>query len=291
MDAHVRRELALQGAARAELVRVKCNMPRTGAVDPFLLAEKRGCEVRFMSLPSLEGVYSPTPRPVIILGSQRPAGRRAFTCAHELGHHEFKHGTRLDELNAGRFQKDADPDEYLADMFAAFLLMSQASLRRAFKDRALEPSTIEPMQVFQLACHFGVGYSTLIDQMTWTLKMLPAEKCEKLLRIQPKEFKSYFGGSPQSEVFLVDEFWKDRTVDLEIGDILVFHKGALLEDSHRLLHHGTVDGRQAFKAISKGYARAFHKNTDWGLNIRIASKHYAGLAQHRFFDDPEEEVR
>jgi Zn-dependent peptidase ImmA (M78 family) len=121
MNNNARRELILRAAAHAERVRIKCSIARTASVDPFLLANKQGCEVRFMSLPSLEGVYSPTPRSVIIIGSQRPKGRRRFTCAHELGHHEFKHGARVEELNAGRFQKNKDSDEFLADMFGAFL--------------------------------------------------------------------------------------------------------------------------------------------------------------------------
>ncbi len=291
MDAHTRRELALRGAAHAELVRIKCGIPRTAAVDPFLLAEKRGCEVRFMSLASLEGVYSPIPRPVIVLGSHRPAGRRAYTCAHELAHHEFRHGTRLDELNVGRCQKDKDPDEFLADIFAAFILMSQGGIRRALKDRKILPTTMESMQVFQLACYFGVGYSTIMDHMTWTLKILHPEKREELLRIQPRELKAQFGCVPQSEVVLVDELWRDRAVDLEVGDILVLYKDAVVEGGPQLIQHGNFDGRPSFKAVSKGYARAFHRTIDWGVNIRIASKQYQGLAQHRFLGEPKEGVQ
>ena len=90
MDNYARRDLVLRAAERAERVRMECGIAPTSAVDPILVAQKRNCEVRFLTLPSLEGVYSPFPRPVIILGSQRPVGRRSFTCGHELGHHEFK---------------------------------------------------------------------------------------------------------------------------------------------------------------------------------------------------------
>ncbi len=290
MDIYTRRKLALRAAARAEHVRVRCDIPRAAAVDPILVAEKQNCEVRFMSLPSLEGVYSPTPRPVIILGSQRSLGRRAFTCAHELGHHEFEHGTRIEELNAGGFQGGKDPDEFLAEMFAAFLLMSQGSVRRAFKDRHIQPHGVKPMQVFRLACYLGVGYGTLIDHMTWTLRLLLPQERESLLQTQPKELKAQFGGSPQSEVVLVDGFWRDRAVDLEIGDILVLHQGAAVENGPRLAPHGAIDGQKTFKAMARGYVRAFHINSKWAVNIRIASKHYEGLARYRFLDDHEEGI-
>ncbi len=154
-----------------------------------------------------------------------------------MGHHEFKHGTRVEKLNAGRFQGDKDPDEFLADMFAAFLLMSQGSIRRALKDRHIQPQGVNPMQVFRLACYLGVGYGTLIDHMTWTLRLLDPHQREGLLQVQPKELKAQLGGLPQSEVVLVDGFWRDRAVDLEIGDILVLHQGAAVEDGPRLAPH------------------------------------------------------
>lgn len=290
MNTYARRELILRAAACAEKLRIDCNIVRTAPVDPLILAEKRNCEVRFMSLPSLEGVYSPTPRPVIILGSQRYRGRRAFTCAHELGHHEFKHGARVEELNEGRFQRNKDPDEFLADMFAAFLLMSQGSIRRAFKDRQMQPYRVESMEVFRLSCYFGVGYSTLIDHMTLTLGLLLHQQREKL-RTEFKDLKAKFGCSPQSEVVLVDEFWRDRAVDLEIGDILVLHQGAVVEDGPRLTPHGMIDGQKMFKAAARGYIRAFHNKSDWAVNIRIAPRHYEGLARYRFLEDPEESTQ
>lgn len=288
MGASSRRELALQAAAHAEHVRIKCAIAQAAAVDPLLVAEKQGCEVRFMALPSLDGAYSPTPRPVIVLGSQRPKGRRAFTCAHELGHHEFKHGARIEELNARQFQKYTDSEEFLADMFATFLLMSQASVRRALKDREIQLHGVQPMQVLRLACYFGVGYGTLIDHMALTLKLLGPQQRESLLQTQPKELKAHFSCSPQSDVILVDGLWRDRAVDLDIGDILVLHQGVAVEDGPCLTPHGTNDGQQMFKAVSRGYIRAFHKSSDWAVNIRVASKHYEGLAQYRFLHDPEE---
>jgi Zn-dependent peptidase ImmA (M78 family) len=291
MNAFARRELSLRAAAHAEHVRVKCDIGRTSALDPFQVAEMRGCEIRYMSLPSLEGVYSPTPKPVIVLGSQRPAGRRAFTCAHELGHHEFKHGARVEELNASRFQSYKDPDEFLAEMFGAFLLMSQGSIRRALKDRALRPDMIQPIQAFVLASYFGVGYSTLIEHMTWTLKLLQAKQRETLLKIQPKELKAQFGCAPQSEVIVVDDFWKNRAVDLEIGDILIIRKDVAIENGPLLIPQGTIDRQQMFRAASRGYVRASLKDNEWAVNIRVASKHYQGLARYRFLDDPEEDTQ
>src|SRR5947209_14102365 len=64
-------------------------------VCPYDLAEKLGIEVRFIDLPSMEGMYCKNPNPIILVSSLRPAGRQGFNCAHELGHHVFKHGTHV----------------------------------------------------------------------------------------------------------------------------------------------------------------------------------------------------
>ena len=206
-----------------------------------------------------------------------------------MGHHEFKHGTRIDELNHNGFQnKKRDPDEFLADMFAAFLLIPQGGIRRTMKDRKLHPPHIEPMDIFRMAAYFGVGYATLINHMTFTLQILHRDHREVLLRVQPKQLKAQFGGVPQSEVIIVDELWRDRAVDLEKGDILVLPKGIAIDNDSRLIAQGTFDGQQTFRAVSQGLTRAFHENGNWAVNVRVASKHYEGLAQHRFLDDPEE---
>lgn len=290
MDFATRKRLTLQAASQAQIVRVKCRINRGAAIDPISVAETIGCEVRFMPLPSLEGLYSPTPGPVIVLGSERPAGRRAYTCAHEIGHNEFRHGTRIDEFINDNTPETDDPDEFLANMFAAFLLMPKSIIQKGLKERQIQPLRIEPMQVFRMASYLNVGYGTLINHMTWTLNLLGRQQGKNLLRTQPKELKSQFGGSPQCEVIIVDRLWQDRTVDLEIGDILVFHGNAILDDTSRLSSVGTIDGQKTYRAVSKGYARAFDEHGDWAVNIRIASKHYEGLARFRFYPDPEEEI-
>lgn len=290
MDFPTRKRLTLQAASQAQIVRLRCKIKHGAAIDPISVAEELGCEVRFMALPSLEGIYSPTPRPVIVLGSERPAGRRAFTCAHEIGHNRFKHGTRLDEyVNDSTLEID-DPDEFIANMFASFLLMPKSLVQKTLKERQIQPQRMEPLQIFRMASHLNVGYGTLINHMTWTLKLLSIQQCKNLLRIRPKEIKAHFGGSPQGEVIIVDEFWQDRAVDLEIGDILVLHGGTTLDDASRLSYAGTVDGEKTYKAVLRGYARAFNGKNDWAANIRIASKHYEGLARFRFYADPEEDI-
>jgi Zn-dependent peptidase ImmA (M78 family) len=291
IDYQTRRKLVLKATAQAEKVRIKCKVGRTAPSDPIAISEQRGCDVRFMPLPSLEGIYAPDePRATIILGSERSAGRRNFTCAHELGHHEFKHGMHVEELNMGRQKPSESEDEFLADMFAGSLLMPKAAVFRELKNRCIDPNKIVPIQAFELSSFFGVGYSSLIEHMTWTLSLLNSQQRKDLLKVAPKSFKSIFGSEAAFGLVIVNEHWKDRAIDLDIGDTLVLPSGAAVEDNAYMKHQGFVDEKSVFKALKRGYSRTYTEHNDWAANIRIAPKNYEGLARHRFLDDPEENI-
>ena len=95
-------DLAMQALIQATQVRQMAGLGPTDPVNIYDLAKQRGVEVRFVDIPSLEGMYLKlNQRPEIFISSHRPAGRQASTCGHELGHHEFKHGTQIDEYLDG----------------------------------------------------------------------------------------------------------------------------------------------------------------------------------------------
>lgn len=273
----------------AERVRVRVGVPRTAPVDPVGVAEACGCEVRFMRLPSLEGVYSPVPRPVVVLGAERPAGRRAFNCAHEVGHHVFGHGIRIEALNVRRYARNKPADEFSADVFAGFLLMSQSSVRRTLKERGWNSSTVTPEQVFRLASFFGVGYGTIVNHLAWSLGLLQRDCANELLRTQPREIKARFGAAPGSEVVLVDTHWQHRAVDLEVGDTLVLPAGAAIDVGRQLQPLSIMSEQVMFRAAAPGYSRAFIDKLHWAVNMRVSRKQYEGISSYRFYEDVEED--
>ena len=105
------------------------------AICVYDLAQRLGIEVRFMDTPSMEGMYYGGSDPYIIISSLRPPGRRAFTCAHELGHHIRGDGMHVDELVEQRKRPVIDPNEFAADCFAGALLMPKMAVERAFAIR------------------------------------------------------------------------------------------------------------------------------------------------------------
>ncbi len=66
-------------------------------ICPFNLAEAMGFDVRFVKISSFEGMYL-SDKLIILIGAERPEGRKNFTCAHEIGHHVLGHGTVIDEV-------------------------------------------------------------------------------------------------------------------------------------------------------------------------------------------------
>jgi Zn-dependent peptidase ImmA (M78 family) len=289
MDWHQQQQLAKKAALEAERIRHFVKVLSYAPVDPFDTAIKCGCDVRFVSLPSVEGIYSPEPKPAILIGSDRPAGRRSFTCAHELGHHIFKHGARVEELNTQKQTCQRSPEEFMADVFAGLFLMSQISVSRALKDRGWLASTLQPEQAYRLANFFGVGYGTIVNHFAYSLKIITIEHAENLLKIKPKQIKDQYGADAKSEVVLVDHNWLHRAVDLESGDTLVLPENTEVDFGQQLRLSEIKNGYAIYKAASAGLSRAFCSKIEWAVNVRVSRKNYEGLARFRFLEDEESE--
>jgi Zn-dependent peptidase ImmA (M78 family) len=108
-----REKLAQAAMVRALQMRARAGYPLRDPVCVYALAERLGIEVRFLDIPSMEGIYRGPKHPTIILSSLRPPGRQAYNCAHELGHHDLGHGAQFDELIDERSQERRfDPKEF-----------------------------------------------------------------------------------------------------------------------------------------------------------------------------------
>ena len=161
-----RRTIARKATAEALRTRLRAGYGLDTPICVYSLAGCLGIDVRFFDLPSLEGMYYNSPKPHIILSSLRPPGRRAFTCAHELGHHSRGDGTSLDEMVEQWTGSRFDPTEFFADCFAGALLMPKTAVERAFFLRRWEISECTPDQAYAIANYFGVGYSTLVHHLS-----------------------------------------------------------------------------------------------------------------------------
>jgi IrrE N-terminal-like domain len=283
-----RRRLALRASTVALRIRQKAQIAPHQPCNVFDLADGLGVEVRFAPLPSAEGVYSPG-KPVIIVSSLRPAGRQAFTCAHELGHHAYGHGEQFDELIEERGKnRRFDPKEFEADSFASALLMPRTAILKGLSERGWNSKTLSPEQAYELASWLGVGYGTLISNMQWGMGFLTPDQAAILEKVKlPQIRKSILGQECRDHLVVVDEVWSGRAIDVQVDDLILLPKGDLegaVVEPIRTLSTGCL-----VRAIRPGVGRAISSNGLWAQFIRVSRKQYAGLARFRHLEEVDDE--
>jgi len=284
-----RRALAQQAYVAAIRERHAVGKQPHEAVCVFDCAEQRGIEVRFKDIPSLEGMYySDEDRPLILVSSCRPRGRRAYNCAHEYGHHVFGHGTRIDELGSHQTGADGDDEEFLADFFAGSFLMPKSAVDRAFATRKWSPASCTPEQAFVVAGWLGVGYETLLTHMLYSLRLLSHSRFDALNKTTPKDIKGgILGKQHAKELILVDRQWEHKAVDISVGDMIVLPPGCLV-DGLRVESEGTCAQGTLVRGLQHGMGRAYCPRTDWAVHIRVSKEDFEGLSKYRHFPEPDD---
>jgi Zn-dependent peptidase ImmA (M78 family) len=286
------RAIAEQAMTTAIDVREKWKRDDDSPLDVYALCADMGVSVRFVAIPSMEGLYGRRPdgTGVILLPSQRPLPRRAFSCAHELGHHVFGHGSSIDQMigvYTDRKGSTFDPNEFLVDTFAGFLLMPTLGVRGAFASRGWKPAEATPEQVFTIACSLGVGYDTLVSHMAYSLRMLTRDRAKTLGKDGPKSIRErLLERSAPEPLIIVDRHWVMPTVDAEIGSALLFPSNAEVDDGG-LTAEGLCGGGRLFRAQRTGIFRACIPGTSWAVFVRLAKKEFVGLAQYRHLESEE----
>ena len=283
-----RRAIARQAIAAALRTRISAGYGLDQAVCVYDLAEKLGLEVRFLDLPSMEGVYLSASSPTVIVSSLRPPGRRAFTCAHELGHHNRSDGVEIDELVEQWEIPRVDPKEFAADCFAGALLMPKMAVSGAFAIREWSMEDCTPDQAFMVASYFGVGYTTLIHHMRSALQVLPDTRAQALLKVSPRKAQSLLLGwqTPQT-VVVVDGHWTGRAVDVEVGD-LIFVPGGAQSEGTCIEPSSDVEHGRLFLASRPGIGR-LEAGVTWSAFVRVSRRDYVGRALYRHWEEAGDE--
>lgn len=282
-----RRALATQAMQAAVATRAKAKLDQVGPICVYGLCETLGVAVRFNNI-NMEGMYQRGVPPRIHLSARRPLPRRAYNCAHELGHHVLGHGSSIDELREdAKAQPWEDPNEFLADTFAGFILMPIIGLRHAFSVRGWTPDAATPAQIFTIACEFGVGYATLLTHLSAGVNMLSRSRAAVLQRTTPKALRSDILGGPTPEPLIVaDQYRAAPTLDVEAKTLVLLPPGAEVVGGGLAFERDLAAGR-LFRAVKPGIVQA--SASAWAVFVRIAPEAYVGLAQYRHLEeDPDE---
>jgi Zn-dependent peptidase ImmA (M78 family) len=280
-----RKSLLRQAAQAAVDLRDELDLDQFGPADPYAAAAALGVKVLFLDA-SMEGFYSKGPPARILLSALRPLPRRAFTCAHELGHHRFGHGATIDRLQADERDDNSKPDEVLANGFAAFFLMPTIGLRRAFAKRGWKAADVTPQQLFTVASEFGVGYTTLLNHLSYTLADIGEARRAELDRATPQKIRRDLVGTEFEALLLIDEYSEAATYDIERGTAVLLPKKAFVAG-------GALTLREEFGAFGlyQGARRGVATVDISGraCAIRVAPCEYVGPAGNRFLEDPDEQ--
>jgi hypothetical protein len=274
-----RTDLARRGVAKAATVRDTFDVPLQAAVNVFDLCGEQfdpKIIVRFKDI-SMEGVYLRGERPEIWLGL-RPLTRRVFNCAHELGHHVFGHGSTLDELQEdGEAERPFQPNEYLVNTFAAYLLMPRLAVAHAFSARGWKPETATPEQCFIAACSLGVGYETLANHLAFGLRLVADKVAALLLRTRlPAIRRGILGLQAPDRLTMIDRQYTLPVVDTEVGTGVLLPTGTQMEEGSPVSAVETPRGRLV-RVNRPGVVRAYSGDGKWAVLIRAMLHQYVGL--------------
>ena len=241
-------------------------------------------EVRFADIPSMEGMLYCNPDPAILVPSLRPSGRRAFTCAHELGHFHAGDGTTVDDLVGESEKFGTDPKEFMADCFAGALLMPKMAVERAFAVRNWAADNPTPAQIYVISGYFGVGYSALIHHLWKSLRLLSGSHAENLLKVGRRKAQAQaLGWDSTSTVWIVDPHWTGRAIDVEVGDVLQVHGDSACEGSC-LVDERVSRGERLYRACQPGIGKICAA-TGWAGYVRVSRRAFVGRSVFRHLSE------
>lgn len=263
---------------RKKFLGAEAHMP----ICPFNLAEAMGFDVRFVAISSFEGMYLGN-EGVILVASERPEGRKRFTCAHEIGHHVLGHGTVIDEIIESGSDKEIERE---ADFFASMLLMPSSVVKRAASAIGISLNTPTPRDIYVLSRYLGPSYTALLAQLYFNMKCIKAStyyslKSSVVKSIKSSIFEEHSGG----ELVVVGDWWMEKSIDLVVGDFIVSDSDLDIE-GQAISSLTSETGRHILCAKQPGLAKVVNEH-GWSSFVRVSRKGYSGMNQYRHEEEVE----
>lgn len=271
---------------QADQVRMRLGFDMFQPINIFDVCHRLDIDVRFLDV-NMEGLYfslESRPVPTIIVSALRPLPRRAFTCAHELGHHVFDHGTRVDALSEDNPYKASNAtEELLVDSFAGNLLMPVAGIAAEIAARNWNAKTLTPLQVYTLASIFGTGYNTIVVHCRIN-RIITVTQEKTLLKCTPaKVLRTLIGTSASPTHFkIIDGLSEIPVIDLEVSNYIFLPPKMKVMGSHLKAHEGYEN---AFTAVNPGIVQVASADGNFSSFVRIQRTGYVGLAKYRHLED------
>lgn len=271
---------------KASELRIKLGLDLFEPINIYDVCSSLGIDVRFVDI-NMEGLYlNNSGATQILLSSLRPFPRRVFTCAHELGHHIFNHGLKVDIISDEyEVSSVKSSDEILVDAFAAALLMPVGGIQAEFTKRNLSFQSARPIDFYTISSIFGIGYQTLITHCKVN-RLINDSKSSELSKLTPaKIFKTHFGDEEETSFFkIIDEKCNAQPFDLESSNYLVLPSD-FIADEEFLEKKREAEVGALFLAKKPGISSVYSNKTEIGYFIRIQSQNYIGFAEYRHLEN------
>lgn len=282
-----RTELATTAMRRATEIRRSAGISRTSPLNIYDVAmDKLDLRVQFIAGGSFEGMFAKEQN-TILVPSDRPHGRRAFSAAHEVGHWAFGHGSQIDEEDA-LDKYNQRPEEQLANQFAGHVLMTPAALKQATEKLGLNLARPSPYKIYEMACWFGVGYSTLVNHLQYGVQQLESANADVLLRLELQKIRQHFSPRHSTKYLAVASgLTPAMPLDLAVGDHALLPTEAVLPNEILAITERTTEGLLV-EAKRPGIALVSGAG-GWAAAVRVMKKGFTGWAKYRHMEDDDDE--
>jgi hypothetical protein len=279
-------QLYTSAIRKSSELRLKLGYNLYEPINIYEICSQLGIDVQFVDI-NMEGLYVKNNNlPKIIISCLRPFPRRVFTCGHEIGHHVFGHGLRVDILSDdSESSKLKNDDEILVDAFSAHLLMPVLAIQSEFKKRKLDFHTAQPIDYYSVSSVLGVGYSTLVVHCSAN-RLIRADKAIELSKFTPARlFKTHIGTVQDRSYFKIIDIKNDnKPIDLEVGNYIVLPPNFDADKNFLEKMHLTEKGN-LFCALKSGITSIYSNTSDINCKIRIQPQNYVGFADYRHFEN------
>lgn len=277
-------QLYTNAIRKASEVRLKLGFNLYEPINIYDVCSKLEIDVQFVDI-NMEGLYVNNTQPKILLSSLRPFPRRVFTCGHELGHHVFNHGLKVDILSEEESSASKNNDEILVDAFSAHLLMPISCVQSEFRKRKLDFQTAKPIDYYAVSSALGVGYQTLITHCRVN-KLTTDWKTIELLKYTPaKIFKSYIKDIEDKTFFKVIDIKDDtKPIDLETSNYIILPNDFEI-DANFLEKNQETEVGSLFLAKKSGISSIHSNNNGNSCFVRIQPQNYNGFADYRHLEN------
>jgi len=112
---------------------------------------------------------------------------------------------------------------------------------------------------------------------------------KELLKNSPKQIREeILGFETNKELIMVDEHWKDRPIDISVGDFILVPNEFQIMGHNAEVFEERNDGL-VLRGIKQGISQITSTKHKWGAFARVSRENYTGLNCFRFLEEPEDE--